>query len=232
MKTDLKLYVIVLLFIIYSALAATSISTVDKLDNLEQEMLVTQEELSNAKENADILMYENNSMETTINGLNTELENAHNEIDNLNTELSTAYEKIIDMQNTGVLIYFTEEEVDVISKTVWGEAKGLNKLEQSAVVWCILNYVDAGYGSIVEATTYPNRFLGYNPDFPVTDEIKALVEDVLIRWQVEKLCDGDVGRTLPSDYLWFYGDGKHNYFRNSYNGEHNIWNWDCWNPYE
>ena len=232
MKTSLKLYIIVLLFIIYSVLAATSISTVDKLDNLEQEMSIAREELSNAKENADILMYENSSMKTTINGLNTELENAHNEIDNLNTELLTAYERIVDMQNTGILIYFTEEEVDVISKTVWGEAKGLNKLEQSAVVWCILNYVDAGYGSIVEATTYPNRFLGYNPDFPVTDEIKVLVEDVLVRWQVEKLCDGDVGRTLPSDYLWFYGDGKHNYFRNSYNGEHNIWNWDCWNPYE
>lgn len=232
MKINWKLYVLVLLIIIYFTLAATAISTVYKLDKLEQEMSVTQEELVNAKEIADILMYENNSLETTINGLNTELADAHNEIDNLNTELSIAYEKIVDMQNTGVLIYFTEEEVDVISKTVWGEAKGLNKLEQSAVVWCILNYVDAGYGSIVEATTYPNRFLGYNPDFPVTDEIKALVEDVLIRWQVEKLCDGDVGRTLPSDYLWFYGDGKHNYFRNSYNGEYNIWNWDCWNPYE
>ena len=232
MKTGLKLYVIVLLFIIYSALAATSISTVYKLDNLKQEMSTTQEELSSAKENADILMHENSSMETTISGLNTELADAYNEIDDLNTELSIAYDRIVDIQNTGVLIYFTEEEVDVISKTVWGEAKGLNKLEQSAVVWCILNYVDAGYGSIVEATTYPNRFLGYNPDFPVTDEIKVLVEDVLVRWQVEKLCDGDVGRTLPSDYLWFYGDGKHNYFRNSYNGEHNIWNWDCWNPYE
>lgn len=232
MKTDFKLYVIVLLFIIFSALAATAISTVYKLDKLEQEMSVTQKELSNAKENTDILMYENSSMETTINGLNTELADAHNEIDNLNTELSVAYERIVDMQNTGVLIYFTEEEVDVISKTVWGEARGLNKMEQSAVVWCILNYVDAGYGTIIESITYPERFHGYNPDFPVTDEIKALVEDVLIRWQIEKLCDGDVGRTLPSDYLWFHGDGEHNHFRNSYSGEYNIWNWDCWNPYE
>lgn len=232
MKINWKLYVLVLLIIIYFTLAATAISTVYKLDKLEQEMSAAQEELSNAKENADVLMYENNSLETTINGLNTELADAHNEIDNLNTELSIAYEKIVDMQNTGVLIYFTEEEVDVISKTVWGEAKGLNKLEQSAVVWCILNYVDAGYGSIIEAATYPNRFLGYNPDSPVTDEIKTLVEDVLVRWQIEKLCDGDVGRTLPSNYLWFHGDGKHNYFRNSYSGEYNVWNWDCWNPYE
>lgn len=122
-------------------------------------------------------------------------------------------------------------DVELIAKTVWGEARGLSTLEQSAVIWCILNRVDAGYGTIVEVITAPNQFTGYSSSNPVTDEFISLAEDVLTRWQMEKLCIGDVGRTLPSDYLWFSGDIQHNYFRNAYSGNYSTWNWDCWNPY-
>ena len=52
-----------------------------------------------------------------------------------------------------------------------------------------------------------------------------MVKDVLHRWNDEKHGETDVGRVLPSDYLWFRGDGKHNHFRNSYNGG-TRWNWE------
>ena len=143
---------------------------------------------------------------------------------------STEENYIVEEHVVTVDIYTTE--VDLLAKTVYGEARGLNALEQSAVVWCILNRVDAYNSTIVDVVTAPNQFHGYNYDYPVTDEIKALVEDVLVRWQMEKLCIGDVGRTLPKDYMWFHGDGRHNYFRNAYSGNYTTWDWSLGNPYD
>lgn len=157
------------------------------------------------------------------------------------TESSMALEPTIITEEIVVENYIVQEhivevtieatDVELIAKTIWGEARGLSTLEQSAVIWCILNRVDAGYGTIVDVITAPNQFVGYSSSNPVTDEFAALAEDVLTRWQMEKLCIGDIGRTLPSDYLWFTGDNQHNYFRNAFSGNYDTWNWDCWNPY-
>ena len=128
----------------------------------------------------------------------------------------------------------TNREIELLAKTVWGEARGCNRFEQSAVVWCILNRVDAGRGSIAQVITAPNQFTGYKSSHPVTKEIKELVKDVVARWKLEKTVCGNVGRTLPKDYLYFRADstGIGNVFRNKYKGDYKIWNWDCWNPYK
>ena len=68
-------------------------------------------------------------------------------------------------------------------------------------------------------------------DNPIDDEIKALCEDVLTRWYAEKAGETDVGRVLPSDYMWFTGDGEHNYFRNAYEGG-KTWDWSLQSPYK
>lgn len=225
----MRSFLIGLLIVILSLL---SVVFIFRSHILQQSLLAAQTELETSKAEIDSLSTKTRELEITIDGLNDGLFDKYEEIASLQDKLSVANERVEKMQEAGVPLYFTDEEVNAIAKTVWGEAQGLNKMEQSAVVWCILNYVDAGYGTIIESITYPERFHGYNPGFPVTDEIKALVEDVIVRWRMEKLCAGDVGRTLPSDYLWFHGDGEHNYFRNSYDGQYDIWNWDCWNPYE
>ena len=127
----------------------------------------------------------------------------------------------------------TINEIEMLAKTVYGEARGCSTLQQSAVIWCILNRVDAGQGTIAQVITAPNQFHGYDSSFPVTDEIKALVEDVICRWKLEKLGCGEVGRTLPKEYLFFAADGtgKGNAFRAQYSKNSETWNWDCWNPY-
>lgn len=127
----------------------------------------------------------------------------------------------------------TINEIEMLAKTVYGEARGCSKLQQSAVVWCILNRVDSGQGTIAQVITAPNQFHGYSSSFPVTEEIKTLVEDVVGRWKLEKIGCGDVGRTLPSNYLYFSSDGtgKGNIFRADYRKNSETWNWDCWNPY-
>ena len=99
---------------------------------------------------------------------------------------------------------YTEKEIEMLAKTVYGEALVTNsQTEMSAVVWCILNRVDAeGYGcghSIEYVITFPGQFSGYRSDNPVEPEIDALVRDVLNRWTCEKIGEDNIGRTLPKD---------------------------------
>lgn len=128
-------------------------------------------------------------------------------------------------------IIINQSDVELLAKTVYGEARGCSIVEQSAVIWCILNRVDAGVGTMEEVITAPYQFTGYKEEHPVKAEFTELAVDVLIRWHLEKSGIGEVGRTLPNEYLWFHGDGKHNYFRNKYNGDYTTWDWECINPY-
>lgn len=151
----------------------------------------------------------------------------------LEDQLNTANDVIDAMRDNEYIVgvTVTNKEIEMLAKTVWGEARGCNKMQQSAVVWCILNRVDAGHGSIAEVITKPGQFSGYSKSFPVLDEIRELVEDVVARWKLEKVSCGNVGRTLPKEYIYFSGRNGKNYFRDGYSGDYNTWNWDCWNPY-
>ena len=122
------------------------------------------------------------------------------------------------------------EAAELLAKTVWGEARSCSTTEQAAVIWCVLNRVDAGYGTITAVITAPCQFVGYSPENPVDSDILRLANDVLIRWQTEAECVGSVGRVLPSDYLWFHGDGTRNYFRNEYTAT-TYWDWSLPSPY-
>lgn len=132
---------------------------------------------------------------------------------------------------TEPLVLHLPSPAEELAKMVWGEARGCSLTEQAACVWCALNRVDAGMGDIVEVVQAPYQFSGYRADNPVDEKILALVNDVLIRWRMEESCIGNVGRVLPKDYLWFSGDGVHNYFRNAYKGGEK-WNWSLRSPYE
>ena len=128
-----------------------------------------------------------------------------------------------------------KDEIPYIARTVWGEARGCSETEQAAVIWCILNRVDSSIrympDNIIDVVTQKHQFLGYVETFPVTEEIRELVIDVLTRWEMEKAGVENVGRVLPPEYMWFYGDGRHNHFRDSYRGG-NRWDWSLDSPYE
>lgn len=149
-------------------------------------------------------------------------------------EEANAYIDILIDEKYSIDYEVTNAEIEIIAKAVWGEARGCNQLEQSAVIWCILNRVDTKDGTIVEIVTAPNQFHGYDSSFPVTDEIEALTKDVIARWKLEKAYGGNFGRTLPSEYLYFSADetGIGNIFRTKWTGECEVWDWNCWNPYE
>ena len=128
-----------------------------------------------------------------------------------------------------------KDEIPYIARTVWGEARGCSETEQAAVIWCILNRVDSSIrympDNIIDVVTQKHQFLGYVETFPVTEEIRKLVIDVLTRWEMEKAGVENVGRVLPPEYMWFHGDGRHNHFRDSYRGG-NRWDWSLDSPYE
>lgn len=126
-------------------------------------------------------------------------------------------------------------EINMIAQTVWGEARGLNTFEQSMVIWCILNRVDDGTwgNTVAEVITYANQFHGYSKNHPVTDEMKALTMDVVARWQMEKYCNWNIGRTLPSQYLYFHAENGHNVYTVHWAATGRYYDWSkCWNPYQ
>lgn len=128
-----------------------------------------------------------------------------------------------------------EADKIALAKMVWGEARGCSTTEQAATIWCVLNRYDSGdrfWADTVEGiTTQPCQFYGYDPSNPVDPDILALVEDVLARWMAEKECVGSVGRVLPKEYLYFTGDGVHNYFTTEWQGGQ-TWDWSLESPYE
>lgn len=124
-----------------------------------------------------------------------------------------------------------EAEVEMLAKLVWGEARGCTTTEQAAVIWTVLNRVDSEDpvfpDTIKEVVTQPSQFHGYDPNHPVEQDKVDLARDVLTRWLT-----GGEGRVLPKEYVFFHGDGLHNYFRIEY--EHNglYWDWSLDSPYE
>lgn len=66
------------------------------------------------------------------------------------------------------------------------------------------------------------------PEYIFTGE--EVEEDVLMRYDAERTGIESVGRVLPREYLYFSGDGTHNYFTVSYNDD-NVWDWSLYSPY-
>jgi hypothetical protein len=116
-----------------------------------------------------------------------------------------------------------QSDVSALAAVMYIEARGLDTREVAMVGWCVLNRVDRGDGTI-PGVCYSNQFALYhtNSAYHNSTEYAWLAEDILTRWYLEKMGEVDVGRVLPKDYYWFTGNGKHNYFRNSFYGSKNL----------
>lgn len=127
-----------------------------------------------------------------------------------------------------------QEEIEMLAKLIWGEARGVESTtEKAAVAWCVLNRVDSkGYPNTIEGViTQPHQFVGYDKDYPATEEHKALAEDVLCRWYAEKAGESNTGRVLPKEYIYFTGDGQRNHFTSEWKSDA-VWDWSLKSPYE
>ena len=114
-------------------------------------------------------------------------------------------------------MYFTEDDVAAMAKMLWGEARGCTRDNQIKCAWIVCNRVDDERfpDTIQGVLEQPSQFHGYDPTYPVTDELYSVAFDVLTRWSYEK--QGiPVRRELASSFLWFTGNGVENIFREVY----------------
>lgn len=126
----------------------------------------------------------------------------------------------------------TEEEIVLLAKMLWGEARGCSTTEQAACVWVALNRVsDPRWpDTLREVLLQPEQFRGLREDNPATEELMALAEDVLSRRARELAGETAVGRVIPENYFFWAGDGKRNHFRKEYR-DTATWSWEMEDPY-
>ena len=126
-----------------------------------------------------------------------------------------------------------EEDLDVLARLVYAEARGIqSKAEQAGVIWCALNRVDTGYwGDTISDVVRARSQFAYSSSTPVNEGFRDLAQDIVVRWLLEKRGITDVGRVLPTDYLYFAGRDGHNWFRKTYRSDE-YWDWSLPDPYE
>ena len=114
-------------------------------------------------------------------------------------------------------MYFTEDDVVEVAKMLWGEARGCTRDNQIKCAWVVCNRVDDERfpDTIQGVLSQPSQFHGYDPTYPVTDELYNIAFDVLTRWSYEKQ-GVPVRRELAKSFLWFTGNGRENIFREEY----------------
>lgn len=132
---------------------------------------------------------------------------------------------------------YTYDTVVVLAKIIYGEARGIaSQTEQAAIVWCVLNRFDAGYGSTIDEVAKAPYQFAYRATNPTTDDygrdLIALAQDVLSRWELERNGETDVGRVLPLEYKYYSGWNGHNRFRTTYYKPYKFWDWSLESPYE
>ena len=115
-----------------------------------------------------------------------------------------------------VVAKYSSQELTLVAKTVWGEARGCSRDEQKLVVWCICNRADAGDQSIEDVVTAPHQFAGYRESNPVEEHILEVVREVLEAWSRGEEALVLEPYATTSNYQFFSGDGRHNWFREEY----------------
>lgn len=151
--------------------------------------------------------------------------------------------------------YFTIDEIYMMAKTLYGEARGASKEQQAGVIWTLCNRYDyavahasQNFGSTFEEIiTKKSQFVGFSWSHPVTEECLKIVLDVLDRWLHEKELEKNnpelseytlstmVGRTLPKSYIYFVSDntGLSNVFFEKWSDlkRKDFWTWEYPNVY-
>lgn len=111
-----------------------------------------------------------------------------------------------------------DELAELAGRAIWGEAGGIqDEAQRAAVVWCACNRADAWDMDIGDVLTV-DQFHGLAIKGEVPEQHVELARDVLARWTLEAEGWVDVGRVLPSRFLYFEGNGVVNLFSTEYGG--------------
>ena len=117
-----------------------------------------------------------------------------------------------------------QQDAARLAQLIHGEANGLPAYDKSMVAWCALNRLDMGLwgNDIYSVISSPSQF-NWKSNFPVTEENYRIAADVLMRYEMEQYVYGDVGRTLPKQFVNFRGNGKENIFKDRAGNTYSRW---------
>lgn len=122
---------------------------------------------------------------------------------------------------------------------VHGEAGGVPSItRRSGCLWIVCNRViseDPFFPDDLEAVIeQKSQFDGYTPGNTYTQADYDLAVDVFERFWREQNGESSVtvGRTIPTDYLYFTGDGKENHFTKVQYGTPYVWGSMFVSPYK
>lgn len=121
----------------------------------------------------------------------------------------------------------------MLSQIMWHESAGIQSdMEKVGVAWCVLNRVDDERfpNTIKGVLEQPLQFDGYSSSNPVEPSLYFLSLDVVRNWEKEKK-GMKSNRTLPIEYLYYYGNGEHNFYRKEYR-DREYWGWEIPDPYK
>lgn len=132
--------------------------------------------------------------------------------------------------------WYSEEDIVNMAKMCYGESMGVpsldtvygersNAYQNACAMYTVLNRVDAGYGDISTCIKAKNQFIGYKSSNPVDDRLYRLAVEVIDDWATGE----EILRVLPPEYLYFRGDGRHNYFRTQ---DGTKYDWSIPDPFE
>lgn len=107
--------------------------------------------------------------------------------------------------------------VEKAARMAWGEYSGTDYAQRTAPIWCACNRADA-WEMTLDEVMHSDAFHGLLTEREVPAEWYDLARETLARWELEKMGYIDVGRTLPSEYLYFSGNGVVNVYRTEYIG--------------
>lgn len=133
-----------------------------------------------------------------------------------NTGLATyeTFSEALERAKTAV----PDELAELAGRAIWGEAGGIqDEAQRAAVVWCACNRADAWDMEIGDVLNV-DAFHGLAIKGEVPEQHVELARDVLARWTLEAEGWQDVGRVLPSRFLYFEGDGRVNHYSTEYGG--------------
>lgn len=148
----------------------------------------------------------------------------------------------LESENDYILSEDDKLNITALAQMAYGEYRLCDtpehKMQCAAVIECAMWRVMAGEArgfanSPVGVVTQPWQFHGYDPGNSVSEELWLFTAEVYAK--ANRVLEGEdaqeVGCVLPTSYLWFYGTGEVNVFRDAYEGG-NVWDWSWGNPYE
>lgn len=126
---------------------------------------------------------------------------------------------------------YVKDAVDM-AKLLAYECRGMEDLtEKACVLWTVMNRVEKNGDTIHNVLRLASQYAFYE-ESEYSEEDFCLALDVIARWEKEQSGQTDVGRVLPKEYMWFFGDGQHNWFCDQFSGDYNLWDYSLDTPYQ